>query len=199
MGIGVWFVPSTPSRTRRPTAQITRWALWAAGVPAENNTRTFLFTVHGIGAYDAAKGASGRLVDALDGDLRAALEVVDFNWHAAVERREFQDKLNCAVNGLPAGAHVILAGHSLGSVIALDSLCNSGAWNRFDSVSFVTAGSPIFRFFQRFFPGLFFPREAGGCCSRIQSRSRVIRWLNVYRTGRPVRRRLFHVHHERKP
>ena len=85
-----------------------------------------------------------------------------FNYIGDVEQRaRIQDKLNGAVDRLPAGIHVILVGHSLGSVIALDSLCNSGVWARFESVSLVTAGSPIFRFFQRFFPGLFFPREAG--------------------------------------
>jgi hypothetical protein len=118
--------------------------------------------------------------------IRAPLKLARdiFNYIGDVgQRARIQDKLNCAVDRLPAGAHVILVGHSLGSVVALDSLCNSGVWARFESVSLVTAGSPIFRFFQRFFPGLFFPREAGECCSRIQSRSRVVRWLNVYRAG----------------
>jgi hypothetical protein len=81
------------------------------------------------------------------------------------------------------GAHLILVGHSLGSVIALDSLCNSSLWARFASISLVTCGSPIHRCFQRFFPGLYFPRDAAGCIGRIQSRSQTVRWLNVFRAG----------------
>jgi hypothetical protein len=87
------------------------------------------------------------------------------------------------VENIPRGAQVILIGHSLGSVIALDSLCNSSVWAAFASVSFVTCGSPIFRSFQRFFPGLYFPRDAADCVSRIQSRSQAVRWLNVFRAG----------------
>jgi hypothetical protein len=95
-----------------------------------------------------------------------------------------------------SSSHVILVGHSLGSVIALDSLCNSNVWARFSTVSLVTCGSPIFRFFQRFFPGLYFPREAEKCVLLIQSRNKVVRWLNVFRAdgllrGDPVGQALF--------
>jgi hypothetical protein len=107
-----------------------------------------------------------------------------FNYIGDVHQRaSIQEGLSGLVETLPRGAHVILVGHSLGSVIALDSLCNSSVWAEFAGVSFVTCGSPIFRFFQRFFPGLYFPRDAVDCIARIQSRSQVVRWLNVFRSG----------------
>ena len=107
-----------------------------------------------------------------------------FNYIGDVDQRAgIQEGLSRIVEDIPQGAHLILVGHSLGSVIALDSLCNSSVWASFASVSFVTCGSPIFRFFQRFFPGLYFPREAADCVSRIQSRSQAVRWINVFRAG----------------
>jgi hypothetical protein len=107
-----------------------------------------------------------------------------FNYIGDVQQRaSIQEGLSRAMKNLPSGADVIVVGHSLGSVIALDSLCNSTVWAGFAKVSFVTCGSPILRCFQTFFPGLYFPREASDCVRRIQSQSRVIRWVNVFRAG----------------
>jgi hypothetical protein len=71
--------------------------------------------------------------------------------------------------------------HSLGSVIAADGLVNFGVWNREDRVVLVTMGSPIRRFFMRFFPGQYFPeqiallyKKAAGCVPHFH-------WINVYR------------------
>ena len=80
--------------------------LETARVGPGRDTRTFLFTVHGIGAHDASKSASGRLVDALDGDLRATLELVDFNWHAVVESRNFKDKVGRLSRSTLEAAHL---------------------------------------------------------------------------------------------
>src|SRR6187401_2892744 len=68
--------------------------------------RAFLLTVHGIGAYDTSKNASGRLVDALVGDLRATFEPVDFNWHAVVEARNFKDKVAQLSRSMLEAAHL---------------------------------------------------------------------------------------------
>jgi hypothetical protein len=107
-----------------------------------------------------------------------------FNYIGDVQQRaRIQEGLSRAVQNLPSGADVIVVGHSLGSVIALDSLCNSTVWAGFAKVSLVTCGSPILRYFQTFFPGLYFPREASDCVMRIQSQSRVVRWVNVFRAG----------------
>jgi hypothetical protein len=107
-----------------------------------------------------------------------------FNYIGDINQRALiQESFAAKVREVPRGAHVIVVAHSLGSVIALDSLCNSSVWADFADVSFVTCGSPIFRFFQRFFPGLYFPRDAVDCVSRMQSRSQAVRWLNVFRAG----------------
>ena len=58
------------------------------------------------------------------------------------------------------GHGFVLYAHSLGSVIALDSIVNSRVWQPDDEVQLITLGSPIARFFIRFFPGyLFRPRS----------------------------------------
>src|SRR5262249_34569366 len=99
------------------------------------------------------------------------------------------------LNAVPDRSDVIVVGHSLGSVIALDALCSWNGWHRFASVSIVTVGSPIHRFFQRFFPGLYFPSATADCVAHIQSRMNAVRWLNVFRAGYvrgdPVGQRLF--------
>lgn len=145
----------------------------------------------GLGFKSLSVGAAGlavivtigqRISRVISVPLKLARDI--FNYIGDVEQRvDIQDRLHDTVSRIPAGAHVILVGHSLGSVIALDSLCNDTAWARLESVSVVTCGSPVARFFQRFFPGLYFPSEADECCRLIQSQSRVVCWLNVYRAG----------------
>lgn len=119
-----------------------------------------------------------------------------FNYIGDVGHRDrIQSGLERSLEQIPMGAHVILLGHSLGSVIALDSLCNSSTWSQCASVSLVTGGSPVFRFFQRFFPGLYFPRDASECVSLVRSRARARRWINAFRAGwlrgDPVGQQLF--------
>ena len=150
----------------------------------------------GLGIKNLAIGAAGlagayfvalSLSKLISAPVKLARDI--FNYIGDVQQRAvIQQGLSRRVedqfNGnIPRDAHVIVIGHSLGSVIALDSLCNSNVWAAFASVSLVTGGSPIFRFFQRFFPGLYFPRDAAHCVSRIQSRSQIVRWLNVFRAG----------------
>lgn len=71
--------------------------------------------------------------------------------------------------------------HSLGSVIALDSLTNSTAWQSTDHVRLVTLGSPIRRFFFRFFPGAFFEPRIEAAAEAIASRIGELTWLNAFR------------------
>jgi hypothetical protein len=78
-------------------------------------------------------------------------------------------------------ASIIIVAHSLGSVIAVDSLLNSGVWNNRHSVVLITMGSPLRRFFFRFFPGLLFPPSACQIGRNISSRIGNFRWINVYR------------------
>lgn len=78
-------------------------------------------------------------------------------------------------------APIVLVAHSLGTVIAVDSLINSGAWERSDRVLLVTMGSPLRRFFLNAFPGALFPSSVRGIAAAIVGRVRQLRWLNVYR------------------
>ena len=61
-------------------------------------------------------------------------------------------------------AELIFIGHSLGSVILLDYLWN-GNLPKNRKITLITMGSPLHRFFFRFFPDLYFPR--GGRCISI--------------------------------
>jgi pimeloyl-ACP methyl ester carboxylesterase len=59
---------------------------------------------------------------------------------------------------------LVLVTHSLGSAMALDALTESPDLIRGKDVTLVTMGSPIHRFFYRFFPGIFCePVSAGRC------------------------------------
>ena len=75
----------------------------------------------------------------------------------------------------------ILIAHSLGSVIAVDSLLNSAAWTRDDRVVLVTLGSPLKRFFFRFFPNLYVPPDADRCAAQVAQRIGAFLWVNCYR------------------
>ena len=76
---------------------------------------------------------------------------------------------------------IILYSHSLGSVIALDSLINSGVWGADDEVCLVTLGSPISRFFIRFFPGYLFPASIENAAAIAARRLRRFTWINIHR------------------
>jgi len=86
----------------------------------------------------------------------------------------------CRQSQGPEGQTVIVA-HSLGSVIAVDSLLNSNAWRRSDDVCLVTMGSPLRRIFQRFFPALLFPDSTAATAKAIAARLGSFRWINVHR------------------
>jgi hypothetical protein len=101
-------------------------------------------------------------------------------------RRSLQALMDAALRELPVapdciGRSVILFAHSLGSVIAMDSLINSPSWNRSDDVTLITFGSPLKTAFFRFFPGVMFPESAQLAARVIAARLRGFRWLNCYR------------------
>lgn len=75
----------------------------------------------------------------------------------------------------------VIAAHSLGSVIALESLLSSPQWCELDTIFLVTMGSPIRRFFWRFFPDLAFPGTPGEAATAVAGRVAMFRWVNVYR------------------
>ena len=85
---------------------------------------------------------------------------------------------------------VCLAGHSLGSVIAVHALADPNSPLRAArSVTLVTLGSPLRRFFFRFFPSeLPSPREIAQSLSR---QYRDFHWINVYRPMDPIGTKIF--------
>ncbi|WP_263380960.1 lysophospholipase [Granulicella paludicola] len=78
---------------------------------------------------------------------------------------------------------VVLVSHSLGTVIAADTL-RQFAPNRFEEIVFVTSGSPMARMFGRFFPAAYPPPKAlhQQFCSRYPR----FRWVNVFRPLDPI-------------
>lgn len=76
---------------------------------------------------------------------------------------------------------VIILSHSLGSIIAIDSLLHSTFWKQDDSVYLITMGSPIRRLFQRFFPNILFPDSIATLAQSAASRVSKLYWINVYR------------------
>lgn len=100
-----------------------------------------------------------------------------------VYRTAIQDHLSRIVAAISdrSTTAIWVVAHSLGSVIALDSLVNSPAWQSSDRVRLVTLGSPIRRFFFRFFPGASFePRIDAAACT-VARRVGEFTWLNAYR------------------
>lgn len=75
---------------------------------------------------------------------------------------------------------IYILSHSLGTVIALDSLLSSGEWDGDAHITLITLGSPLRRFFMRFFPGLFFPASATKAAAAVSARMN-FRWINCYR------------------
>ena len=75
---------------------------------------------------------------------------------------------------------LIVVAHSLGTIIALDYLCNFAKPPGGD-VWLVTAGSPFRRFFLRWLPSVLFEPSTADTVAVIGERSRSFRWLNVYR------------------
>ncbi len=77
---------------------------------------------------------------------------------------------------MASSTHLVVAGHSLGSVIAADAL-QAGCHAR--SVTLLTMGSPLVRLFRRFFLSQVPSHKQrllhlGACCPNFQ-------WINVYR------------------
>ena len=98
-------------------------------------------------------------------------------------RASIQENLTRVVTAIPdrSTTGIWVVAHSLGSVIALDSLTNSTAWQPTNRVRLVTLGSPIRRFFFTFFPGAFFEPRIDAAAVAIASRLGEFIWLNAFR------------------
>jgi len=124
----------------------------------------------------------GRVGRAWLGPAKVLLDIALYAGTPAY-RAAIQEHLSLVIAAIPdrATTAIWVVAHSLGSVIALDSLTNSSAWQPGDRVRLVTLGSPIRRFFFRFFPGAYFePRIDAAACT-IAARVGEFTWLNAFR------------------
>ena len=99
-------------------------------------------------------------------------------------RRGLQQALDKEfANVLSNWDELVIVAHSLGSVLALDSLLNSEVWGEAGdkTVTLLTCGSPIRRFFTRFFPDHLFPSLVDTSAHVAAARVGRLRWLNGYR------------------
>ena len=77
----------------------------------------------------------------------------------------------------------VLVGQGLGSVMALDSILHSRCWRTSDRVLLVTLGSPLRRYFLRFYPRTLFPESMQDVVDTVARRVFHFMWVNVYRPG----------------
>jgi hypothetical protein len=117
------------------------------------------------------------------GILKVLLDIVRYMGSPRY-RQTLQEELDKTVGSLKplsGRRRILILAHSLGSVIAVDSLINSTVWKREDDVFLVTLGSPIRRFFLRFFPGYVFPNSVEQSAGAIARRIGVFSWVNIHR------------------
>lgn len=101
----------------------------------------------------------------------------------------YREKIQLHLNGVicerfavgAAPRPTFIVSHSLGTVIALHSLLSSEEWDEDARITLITLGSPIRRFFMRFFPGLFFPASIATAAAEVAARVGRFRWINCYR------------------
>lgn len=98
-------------------------------------------------------------------------------------RMTIQENLDRIIAAIPdrSTTAIWIVAHSLGSVIALDSLTNGDEWQSTDRVRLVTLGSPIRKFFIRFFPGAFVEPQIDVAARRVAGRVGEFIWLNAFR------------------
>jgi hypothetical protein len=101
-------------------------------------------------------------------------------------RKKIQDSFREFMNSasLESDSEIIIVGHSLGSVIAVDFLSNYYDLFAKKSIILVTAGSPINRLLHCFFPDIYnSSAKTENYLSRVLDK---FRWINVYRTLDPI-------------
>lgn len=96
-------------------------------------------------------------------------------------RSKIQDYFHDKVIKYGSDTNFYIISHSLGSVIAVDSLVNNKLWKKYSSITLLTMGSPIRRLFSTFFPNAFFPTDFKKITSSICSNCIKFRWINIYR------------------
>jgi hypothetical protein len=114
----------------------------------------------------------------LSGPLKVVSDIVRYLGHPEYRAR-IHAALIARLEDLEPQPVVIVA-HSLGSVIAVDSLlAYPEAWSRFPRLRILTCGSPLRRLFQRFFPATY-PAPAASFHLLRQTYADVA-WTNLFR------------------
>ncbi len=106
-------------------------------------------------------------------------------------REEIQSRMVEEVRAIGSlrDRRVFLVGHSLGSVIALNSLLRSDSpWSDAKQIVLVTMGSPLKRLFHRFFPE--WCADPASMATYLAGQERIVGWINVYRPFDPIGTRL---------
>lgn len=96
---------------------------------------------------------------------------------------------NCVTSSVVTSLHrgaksLVFITHSLGTVICVDVLRRFGRELQLPPTTLITGGSPLRRFFHRFFPKSY-PAPVT-LYSQLRSEMQFLRWINVYRPRDPV-------------
>jgi hypothetical protein len=83
---------------------------------------------------------------------------------------------------------MVMLTHSLGTVIAVDHLRSLPANVPHNDVVLITTGSPLWRYFRRFFAADYPSPQA--LCDELASKYRSFKWINIYRPLDPIGGRL---------
>lgn len=112
--------------------------------------------------------------------LRPIIDVVRYLGDREL-RGHVQERFLSTVADLTAeSSRIIVAAHSLGTVIAADSLLSHpDTWTKFASIDLVTAGSPLHRLMARFFPSAY--PQVCVIADMVTRAYPSLRWANVYR------------------
>lgn len=105
----------------------------------------------------------------------------DYNYYSLIQKG-LKNKLNSIE---PLDSPIIIVGHSLGSIIAVDSLLSfDSIWKNRSSIRLVTMGSPLSRFFSSIFPEMYpCPIQV---FNALNSNYKDFYWINIFRPFDPV-------------
>lgn len=116
-----------------------------------------------------------------EGPIKILLDIARYVGEPDYRRRTLEQLAAFIRDKQGNSESLVIVAHSLGTIIALDYLCNWSAGDRDRSISLITLGSPYRRFFLSWLPGVLFDRRLLNTVGRISARYHSFRWLNVYR------------------
>jgi hypothetical protein len=138
----------------------------------------------------AGAGALSLILDRIVSPLLGVIADISFYVGDGDYRHRLQDRFSLFISSLDLkNRDVWFVGHSLGSVICVDYLLEkSTELSGCRSVNLITMGSPLRRFFNRFFPS-FCPDP--DCLSQLLgTQLPAFKWTNIFRPFDPIGTRL---------